>query len=194
MAKINFNRKKAAGVQSKYGAVPKGFYEMVIEKATVANTHDRSSGELTKQIMTIQLSIHEGTYKNRKIFVRFNLVNPSERAEAISAALLASIADAVGIYELEDTDELIGKHVCGEVVVVPPKNGYGEGNDVIKYHQSSYTEFEHKVPTEFGFEGEESTESVQGESSDDSNKAVDPDEFQKGLEDFDFDFKEDIPF
>jgi hypothetical protein len=143
MAKLSFNKSKAKKANSTYGAIPRGFYMITAEKATIKESPD-------KEILTLQCSITEGPFKNRKIFPRFNIKNPSERAEAISHMLLSQLSEAVGITELEDTDQLLNSVFCAEVVVTEARNGYPETNDIVRYFDFiAKTESENKAIDEY---------------------------------------------
>lgn len=178
MAKLKFDKSKAAPISS-YSSVPKGIYEMIAEACEVTNK-ENSSGELTHQVLKVTCRITDGPYKNRKIFPRFNLVNPSHVCVGISQSLLAKLVEACGFFEIDDSDELIGKHFSAEVIVKPPKAGYSESNDIVNYYQGD---------TENKFESNNQEIKVDIEQAPDFNE----------LDDFNFDFNEEkgddgIPF
>lgn len=127
MAKLNWNKNKAQGAKSTYGAIPKGCYMMTVKSSSIKSSD-------TKELLTIKVMVEEGPYKGRFVFPRFNIRNPSQQAEAISHMLLGNLAESVGIDELDDTDQLNGQRFYADVSVVPPKNGFGESNDIVKYY------------------------------------------------------------
>ena len=132
MAKLNWNKSKAQGAKSTYGAIPKGCYLTSVKSSSIKSSND-------KEVLTLKVMIEDGPYKGRFVFPRFNLRNPSEQAEAISHMLLGNLAESVGIDELDDTDQLNGQSFYSDVTIVPPKNGYGESNDIVKYYPLNKT-------------------------------------------------------
>lgn len=132
MAKLNWNKNKAASVKSNYSAIQKGCYKMVVKKSEITISACKS-----KEVLKLTMMIEEGNYKGKFVFPRFNISNPSDRAVAISHMLLGKLSESIGIDELEDTDQLIGKQFLADVIIVPPKGTYGESNDIVNYYPSN---------------------------------------------------------
>ena len=84
--------------------LPPGLYTVRITgeetKPTKAGTGDN---------LQLTFEVCEGANTGAKIFDRLNLRNPSVRAQEIAAATLQSICEAVGVTELNESADLLGK-------------------------------------------------------------------------------------
>ena len=76
----------------------------------------RINGEETKptkagtgEYLQLTFEVVEGPNTGAKIFDRLNLRNPSVRAQEIAAATLQAICEAVGVTELNESSDLLGK-------------------------------------------------------------------------------------
>ena len=84
-----------------FDPIPAGKYVAVITDSETKPTKkgDGSYLELTLQIV-------EGEYKNRMLWSRLNLDNPSAKAVEIAQAELSAICRAVGVMAPKDSSEL----------------------------------------------------------------------------------------
>jgi hypothetical protein len=105
-----------------FAAVPPGKYPVVIEKAEVKQTK-KGDGHYIE----LQLSILDGPAKNRKVWDRINIQNPSQQCVEIGLRSLAALGLAVGLASVSDTSQLLNK-VCIAHVKVD-----GENNSVRTY-------------------------------------------------------------
>ena len=100
MVNLNFN---ANNVEPKLGfdPIPAGKYLALIINSEMKPTKSGSGKflELTFQIM-------DGPYKNRQVWSRLNLHNPSQQAVQIAQSELSSICRAVGVMTPNDSVEL----------------------------------------------------------------------------------------
>jgi hypothetical protein len=104
--------------QHDFDVLPPGKYECLIEKAGVKQTKkgDGSYLELTLQV------IQDGAYKNRKLWDRINIENPSEECQRIGRSKLEALRQAVLPSEtLKDTSQLVSR-VCVASVKVKDNN------------------------------------------------------------------------
>jgi hypothetical protein len=89
--------------QREYENIPDGIYRLEATKADVAAT---SKGDGT--ILKIQYGVIEPEqYKGRIIFGNITLENPNAQAQEIGQRQLASLCRAIGLSEVEDSDELL---------------------------------------------------------------------------------------
>lgn len=86
-----------------YQPIPNGVYNATVGEVDLRNTR---SG--TGQYLSVQLDILDEPYDRRKVWANLNIVNPSEKAQAIGRSQLKAMALSAGITELQDTDDLIG--------------------------------------------------------------------------------------
>ena len=105
--------------------IPDGVFLAVIGAADVRIEGDAADEET----IAVQLRISVGQNDQRKVFEGFRINNPSETVREIAEKGLVQLLDAVGLEELTDTDELVGKQVAVRVTTqtsakYPPRNRY----------------------------------------------------------------------
>jgi len=118
---------------SEFGLMPVDeLYLGHIKKSEVKKTKAGTGLRLNMQV-EIEESKNEGDkYANRLVFIGLNIQNPSQQAVAISQKELASICDACGVEEIEDSDELHDISF-GFKLKVEHSEGYDDKNVIIKY-------------------------------------------------------------
>lgn len=120
MAVLNFN---AATVepQKPLETVPAGWYtvQMVASDAQPTKNGKGSYLETEYEIM------YPVEYKGRKLFDRFNLQNDNPQAVEIAYRALSAVCHAVGVIQVQDSQQLHGKPLQAKVKLVPA----GAGND-----------------------------------------------------------------
>lgn len=106
-------------------AIPSGRYlchiEKIEDKATKAGTGTRTEFTLT---------IRDGEYINRKVWVSLNLKNPSEQAVEIARRELSAICKAVGVLKPKTRNELVNKPLV--IDVSSKKDDQGELRNNVK--------------------------------------------------------------
>jgi hypothetical protein len=125
MATLNFN---AANIEpaAPISALPPGRYPVAISKTEMKDT---KAG--TGQYLQIELTITSGTAANRKLWARLNLVNQNQQAVDIAYRELSAICHAVGVMQVADSDELLGREMMVDVGI--EKNGQtGEDTNRVK--------------------------------------------------------------
>lgn len=131
-----------------YDPLPEGWYEVAM---TGAELKDTKAG--TGKYIKVEYTVIGENYTGRKIWGNLNIQNPSEKAEEIGRRQLNSLMSAVGIDQLEDTDQLVGNDLKIKLKIREAKDGYDASNDVSGFKSL----------------GEKPSQSSTGESS--SNKA-----------------------
>ena len=94
--------------------IPNGRYVASITKSELKPTASKN-GEYLELTFTIQ----DGDYKNRTLFARLNLVNPSAQAVAIARKDLAAIRHATGVLDVKDSQQLHNIPIEIDVIVEP---------------------------------------------------------------------------
>ena len=91
MALLNFN---AATVdpQTEFKPIPNDWYNVVMEESEMKPTKDGTGAYLE-----CRLSVLDGAYANRKVFIRLNLQNANDVAVEIAYAQLSAICHSVGV-------------------------------------------------------------------------------------------------
>ena len=127
MATLNFNTADAPEEDS-FDAIPAGTYTAQIIRSEMKDT---KAG--TGQFLELRLQILDEPHTGRLIFERLNLINPNEVAVKIAQKTLAQICKAVGVLEVEESEELHAREMIVEVIVEPAKGDWPESNSIKKY-------------------------------------------------------------
>jgi hypothetical protein len=111
------------------GVLPAGEYTFEIVAAEVKPT---KAGDGT--ILAFSLAVIDpAEFAKRRVFENLCIVHPKQQTQEIAQAQLSSLCRALGISQLKDTDELLGRVVRARIKVRPPANGYDESNAVVAY-------------------------------------------------------------
>jgi len=82
-------------------AIPAGQYLAIITESEM-----KSNKAGTGEYLNLKFQILEGEYKDRCVWSRLNLSNPTEKAVEIARAELSAICRAVGVMAPKDSTEL----------------------------------------------------------------------------------------
>ena len=107
--------------------LPPGDYKAEIVRSEMKET---SKGG---QMLELEMSIIDGTYRNRRIFDRLNLVCASDVAQQIARQTLSAICRATGQMTVSDSDQLHTKPMTVKVAVKAASGDYGPSNVVKGY-------------------------------------------------------------
>lgn len=88
--------------QRDYEELPNGIYKMEIEASEVKETSS-GSGTILK---TTNVVIEPEDYAGRKLFNNYNLENKNVQAQEIGQKQFAALCRAIGVSEVEDSEEL----------------------------------------------------------------------------------------
>ena len=138
---LNFN---AAAVEPDAGGfgepVPAGWYPMAVDESSIEPTKDNAT--TGSYYVKIRTTIVDGPCKGRKIFRNFNLKNTNPEAERIGAAQFSALCHAVGVLNVQDTQQLHGIAFNGQVKVEkgtaknpndPNSEKYPDRNDISSF-------------------------------------------------------------
>ena len=134
MAKLDFNAEDAP--ESEFEVLPAGDYACQIIQSEMKET---KAG--TGQYLELRIQVLDEPYTGRLVFDRLNLINPNETAVKIAQRTLADICKAVGVLELEDSEELHGIEFTARLKVKPAQGDFPEGNEVGKYLPAEQVEW-----------------------------------------------------
>jgi hypothetical protein len=112
MALINF---KASNVQieergTSYGPLPAGEYEMMIVKSETRPTKAGNG-----HYLELEMHVISGEHSGRRHWERLNLDNPNAQAVKIAQESLAKLCNALGMDEVNDSEELHDRPFIAEV-------------------------------------------------------------------------------
>lgn len=115
-----------------FDPLPEGEYTVKVSKTEIKATKSGNG-----QYINAELSVLGPKFQGRKIFTRFNIVNPNLQAVQIGHRQLKELMTAAGmtqeqINRFNDTDQLLGL-TCNANVEVKDHGEYGMQNEVKRY-------------------------------------------------------------
>ena len=102
--------------QTDFVVLPPGKYPVRIEKSKVQRTKSGNG-----HFVYLEMLILDEQFKNRKLFDRINVDNPSQICKEIGMRCMAALRDAVG-FVITDTDQLLNQIVIAHVTVKKDQN------------------------------------------------------------------------
>ena len=112
--------------QDGFDPIPAGWYNARITEAEVKSTK-AGTGSYVK----VRYDITGPTHQGRVIYGNINLSNPNQQAEQIGIQQLGSLARAIGLEVISDSDQLINRDVQIKLSVKKDTSGqYNDSNDV----------------------------------------------------------------
>jgi len=102
---------------SDFDVLPPGKYPVLIEKSVVKTTK-KNDGAYLELTMTVL----EGQFKNRKLWSRINVANPSSKCVEIGRRELSALGRATGVAVVNDENQFLGKACVASVVVKDNQN------------------------------------------------------------------------
>lgn len=112
-----------------FSALPAGEYDVIILASEMKQTKSGAG-----KYLQLKLQVLNGTYQNRQLFDRLNLVNTSDVAVQIAKGTLSSICRAVGVLTPNDSSELHSKPLTAVVKV--EKDLEGNNQNTVKGYKS----------------------------------------------------------
>ena len=131
MAKIGFNANNVEP-STPMDVLPAGKY-LCIAIASELKPTKNGAGEY----LQITFEVLDGQCKGRKIFERLNIRNSNKTAEDIAQRALSALCHAVGVIELDDSEQLHNIPVTLDVAIEPAKGEYSASNKVKGYSSAS---------------------------------------------------------
>lgn len=113
MALLQFDARQVAPDQG-FDTVPAGWYNVMVDESGIKPTKDG-----TGTLLNVRYTILDGQYQGRKIFGRFNIRNSNPTAQEIAYKQLSALAHAVGVLEIQDSEQLHGRPLKVKVKLVP---------------------------------------------------------------------------
>jgi hypothetical protein len=129
MAQLNFDANNVEPSES-FDVLPKGKYLCMAVASEIKPT---KAG--TGEYLEITFEVLDGQGKGRKIWERLNIRNPNKKAEEISQRALSALCRAVGVLNLQDSDQLHNLPVVLEIDI-EQREGYSPQNRVKGYTAS----------------------------------------------------------
>lgn len=129
MANLDFLKFNAANVapQTAFDVLPAGDYIAQITESSIKPTKAN-----TGMALNMTWTVLDGQYHGRKIFDRINIQNQNPEAEKIGQSQLSSICHAVGVLNLQDSNQLHGRPAKLKVKI-RKDDQWGDSNEVKGY-------------------------------------------------------------
>ena len=112
-----------------FDPIPVGWYVGKITSSEVKITSS-GTGEYIKNVWEI-IEAPDPKFNGRKVFQNCNIVK-------IGKSMLKQICSAIGIEELQDTEELVGVPLKIKLKIKPASGGYDASNDITKVKPLEY--------------------------------------------------------
>lgn len=124
MASLNFNAETVEPQQS-FEPIPEGRYTAMITDSEMKPTKSGAGAYLQ-----LTFKVLEGEFTNRLVFTRLNLQNQNQTAVEIAYRQLSAICHAIGVIQVEDSQQLHGIPMQIKVVIRPGNDGYDPSNEI----------------------------------------------------------------
>lgn len=102
MATFNFKPSSVEPMAPRsYAPLPNDDYEMMVTKSEIKATKAGNG-----HYLELEMQVISGEHSGRRHWERLNIDNPNKQAEDIAKAALAALCMAVGVDDMQDTDQL----------------------------------------------------------------------------------------
>ena len=128
MAQLNFDATQVAPDTGAGDPVPAGWYNVMIDESEMKPT--KAEGGLR---LSLRFTILDGQYANRKIFTGLNLKNANPVAQEIAYKQLSAICHAVGVMQVQDSQQLHGRPLKVKVKVRAASGDYEASNEITSF-------------------------------------------------------------
>ena len=128
MAHLGFDATQVPPDSGQLDPVPAGWYIVSVDESELKPTSDGLGARLA-----VRFSILEGQFANRKIYTGFNIRNANPVAQEIAFKQLSALAHAVGVLQVQDSQQLHNIPLKVRVKIRPPKDGYDAQNDITAF-------------------------------------------------------------
>ena len=125
---LNFDATTVAPDTGGGDPVPAGWYNVMVDESEMKPT--KAEGGLR---LSLRFTIMDGQYANRKVFTGLNLKNANPVAQEIAYKQLSAICHAVGVMQVQDSQQLHGRPLKIKVKVRAASGDYEASNDITSY-------------------------------------------------------------
>lgn len=127
MAQLNFDASQVEP-DTGFDTVPVGWYNVSMDESDLKPTKDGAGTYLQARF-----NILDGQYRGRKLFTRLNIRNANAQAQEIALRQLSAIGHAVGILQIQDSQQLHGHPLKVKVKIRKGDDQYEDQNEIISY-------------------------------------------------------------
>lgn len=129
MALLQFDASRIQPDTGVMDAIPAGWYIVAPDASEIKPT---KAGD-GSAYLELRLVVLDGQFKDRKLFARFNLKNNNPQAVEIAYKQLSALCHAVGLLQVNDSQELHGRPLKVKVSVKPADGQYEASNEIKAY-------------------------------------------------------------
>ena len=124
MSMLNFDATQIPPQQA-FEPLPAGWYNMHIIESETKPTKDQQGAYLQ-----LTFKVLDGKFVNRQVIARLNIRNSNPTAQEIAWGQLSAICHAVGVVQVQDSQQLHGRPLQVRVSVKAASGDYDANNEV----------------------------------------------------------------
>jgi hypothetical protein len=134
MVQLNFDARQHAPLDN--DPIPEGWYNLIIDESNAVPTKDGNPNHLR---LVLRFSVMDGPHQGRKIFNGLNIRHTNIQTMEIANRELSSIAAAVGIPYVQDSQQLHNLPMKGRVKTrKDPTGQYDDQSEIKSYKPISF--------------------------------------------------------
>lgn len=131
MVQLNFDASQHAPMDN--DPIPEGWYNFIIDESGAAPTKDGNPNHLR---LNLRASVIDGPHKGRKVFIGLNIRHTNIQTMEIANRELSSIAAAVKLPYIQDTQQIHNIPFKGRVKITKDSNGVYDDRAEIKSYKT----------------------------------------------------------
>lgn len=136
MSLLNFDASRVQPATGELEPVPAAWYDAVMDQSEMKPTKDAAT--TGNAFLECRFNIASGQYAGRKLYARLNLRNSNPVAAEIAQKELSAICHAVGILQVQDSQQLHGIPLKVKVKVRAGDAQYGASNEISTYKPANF--------------------------------------------------------
>lgn len=131
MSMLNFDASRVAPATGELEPIPAGWYDVVMDQSEMKPTKDGAT--TGNAYLECRFNVASGQYAGRKLYSRLNLRNSNPVASEIAQKELSAICHAVGIMQVQDSQQFHGIPLKVKVKLRAADGNYSASNEVTTY-------------------------------------------------------------
>jgi hypothetical protein len=136
MSVLNFDASRVAPSTGELDPIPAAWYIVMMDKSELVPTKDAAT--TGHAYLECRFNVADGQFAGRKLFARLNLRNSNPVAAEIAQKELSAICHAVGIMQVQDSQQLHGIPMKVKVKLKPATAQYSASNEISTFKPISF--------------------------------------------------------
>lgn len=136
MSLINFNAQGVPPATGELEPIPAAWYDVAMDQSEMKPTKDAAT--TGNAFLECRFNVLSGQYAGRKLYTRLNIKNNNPVASEIAYKELSAICHAVGIMQVQDSQQLHGIPLKVKVKVRAAEGNYGASNDITTFKPANF--------------------------------------------------------